>query len=138
MAIITYINFKNQSKQAIDYYIDIFGGEINDISYFKDMPQSEDFVVEEKMKNLVLNAQVTILDTMLMFSDIPDHMQINQGNNISLSVVINDFEQAKVYFEKLASEGTILMPFEATFFSKGYGNLIDKFGIGWQINVYDI
>lgn len=137
MAIITYINFRSQSEQAINYYLDIFGGTIDEISYFKDMPQTEHFVVDKEMENLVLNAQVTILDTKLMFSDVPDHMPLTVGNNISLSVVINDFEKANKYFNQLAIDGTVVMPFAETFFSKGYGNLIDKFGIGWQINVLD-
>lgn len=137
MAIITYINFRSQSEQAIDYYLDIFGGTIDEISYFKDMPQTEHFVVDKEMENLVLNAQVTILDTKLMFSDVPEHIPLTVGNNISLSVVINDFEKANKYFNQLAIDGTVVMPFAETFFSKGYGNLIDKFGIGWQINVLD-
>ncbi len=137
MSIITYINFRNQSTNAINYYLEIFGGQIDAISYYKDMPQSDGFVVTDDIKDLVTNAQVTILDTKLMFSDVPAPMPLEIGTNVSLSVVIKDYDTAKSYFDKLAIDSEIIMPFAETFFSKGYGNLIDKFGIGWQINVID-
>ena len=42
--------------------------------------------------------------------------------------------RAKRIFDALAEGGTVRMPFSPTFFSAGFGMLIDRFGAPWMIN----
>jgi PhnB protein len=56
------------------------------------------------------------------------------GGNISLAIGLNDPEQAKQLFGKLAKDGTVIMPLEKTYWAEAFGMLTDKFGIKWMIN----
>ena len=38
-------------------------------------------------------------------------------------------------FDALSQGGEAKMPFGETFWSPGYGALVDKFGIPWMVNV---
>ena len=38
-------------------------------------------------------------------------------------------------FDALSAGGNVTMKFEKTFWSPGFGSLVDKFGIPWMINV---
>ena len=44
-------------------------------------------------------------------------------------------EQAEQVFRQLSDGGTIQMPFEETFWAVRFGVVVDRFGIGWMINV---
>jgi PhnB protein len=37
-------------------------------------------------------------------------------------------------FDALAQKGTVQMPFQATYWSKGFGMLIDQFDTPWIVN----
>ena len=36
----------------------------------------------------------------------------------------------------LSAGGRVIIPFEETFWSPGYGALVDKFGIPWMVNTF--
>ncbi|BBI47918.1 hypothetical protein HORIV_03390 [Vreelandella olivaria] len=56
-----------------------------------------------------------------------------QGVEVQLEY--HDIEQAARTFAQLAEGGKIIMPFEATFWSPGFGMATDRFGVGWMVNV---
>lgn len=136
MAISVYMNFKGNAKSVIEYYQDLFKVNEAEIMYFKDMPPSEAFPITEVNKEMVMHGELKIDDFTLMFSDVPpDSPQtLDFGNNITLMYSSDDYDLLKSYFEQIAKEGQVIMPFEATFWSKGYGMVTDKYGIGWQFN----
>jgi PhnB protein len=72
-----------------------------------------------------------------MFSDVFPGMPFVEGNNISLTIASKNLDEIKSLFHKLQEGGTIGMELQETFWSKCYGNLTDKFGIGWQFNYDD-
>ena len=42
--------------------------------------------------------------------------------------------EGKRVFQALAEGGAVRVPFQATFWSPGYGMLVDRFGVPWEIN----
>jgi PhnB protein len=70
-----------------------------------------------------------------MFSDTFTGMPFVVGNNISLAIVIESIDEIKSIFNKLKEGGTVSMDLQETFWSKCYGTLVDKFGIGWQVSL---
>ena len=62
----------------------------------------------------------------------PGHYQKPQGFSVSLQV--EDPDDAERRFKALAEGGTVTMPFGKTFFSKGFGMCVDQFGIPWMVN----
>jgi PhnB protein len=62
----------------------------------------------------------------------PDHFHKPQGFAVSLTVT--DLAEAEKKFKALAEGGAENMPFEKTFFSKGFGMCVDQFGQPWMVN----
>ena len=84
-------------------------------------------------KKKIMHARLTIDGEVLMASDAsPGHFQKPQGFSVSLQV--EDPADAERSFKALAEGGSINMPFGKTFFSKGFGMCVDKFGIPWMVN----
>ncbi len=46
----------------------------------------------------------------------------------------DDVAQGERVFSTLAQNGMVQMPFQATFWAKGFGMLIDQFGTPWTVN----
>jgi PhnB protein len=69
-----------------------------------------------------------------MFSDTFIGMPYVVGNNITLAIVLENMDEIKALFNKLKEGGMVVMDLQETFWSKCYGTLVDKFGIGWQFS----
>jgi PhnB protein len=136
MAVQPYINFSGNCREAVEFYAKVFGTEKPQIMSFGDTPPDPGFPLSEETRNLVMHAELKIEGTTIMFSDIPPGMPFTARNNISLMVGSKDINKVKAYFQELKIGGTVMMDLQETFWSKCYGNLTDKFGIGWQLN-YD-
>ncbi|MCR8636923.1 MULTISPECIES: VOC family protein [Paenibacillus] len=135
MAIDVYMNFNGNCREAVEYYAQVFGVTNPQIMSFEEAPPHPDFTLPEEAKNLIMHARLDILGSTVMFSDVFPGMPFVAGNNITLSIVINDVEEIKSLFNKLKDGGTVGMELQETFWSKCYGSLKDKFGIGWQFNL---
>lgn len=54
---------------------------------------------------------------------------------MSLSVNCGNVKEGERAFAALAAGGTVKMPFSRTFWSPGFGMLVDRFGVPWMVNV---
>lgn len=135
MTLQAYINFSGNCREAVEYYADVFKTEKPNIMLFGDAPTSSGFSPDEASKNLVMHAELKINNSSIMFSDVPPGMPLVVGNNISLVIGIKDIDEMKSIFNKLKQGGFVVMELQETFFSKYYGFVRDKFGIGWQLSL---
>jgi PhnB protein len=136
VAVEVYLNFNGNCREAVEFYANVFGTEQPQIMTFGDTPPDPNFTLPEEAKNLVMHARLTINGSTVMFSDVFPGMPFVVGNNISLTIGSKNIEEIKSLFHKLKEGGKVGMELQETFWSKCYGNLTDKFGIGWQLN-YD-
>lgn len=136
MAIDVYLNFNGNCREAAEFYAEVFGCEKPNIMTFGSSHPNSDYPIPEEAKNLVMHTRLNLDGSTVMFSDVFPGMPFVEGNNISLSVVNTDIDRIKSLFHKLKEGGTVGMELQETFWSKCYGSLKDKFGIGWQFN-YD-
>ncbi|NOU96411.1 VOC family protein [Paenibacillus sp. LMG 31456] len=134
MAVDVYMNFNGNCREAVEYYAQVFDVKNPQIMTFGETPPHPDFTLPEEAKNLIMHARLNILGSNVMFSDVFPGMPFIAGNNISLSIVIKDMDEIKSLYNKLKDGGTVEMELQETFWSKCYGSLKDKFGIGWQFN----
>ena len=51
-----------------------------------------------------------------------------------LSIAGKDLATSDTIRKNLAYGGQIAMPFGPTFWAKGFGMLVDKFGVSWMVN----
>lgn len=134
MAVDLYINFNGNCREAVEFYTQVFDTVKPQIMLFKDAPPSPDFPVNEDIGNLVMHTQLQILGSRIMFSDVPPGMPFTAGNNITLVIGSKDIDEIKKLYEKLKDGGKVEMELQETFWSKSYGSIVDKFGIGWQLS----
>ena len=122
----TYLNFTNQTEEAFNFYKSVFGGEFVDKIYrFKDTPpQPGQPPMSEADGNLIMHIELEILGG--------HHLM---GNNYHISLEPDTREEGKRLFEALSAGGTVKMPLADMFWGAYYGDLVDKFGVQWMINV---
>lgn len=129
-----FVNFKNNCRQAVEFYAGVFGLKTPDMMTFGDAPPSPEFPVKEEEKKLIMYTSLMIGGNNVMFSDSPSDMPYVAGNNITLSIGSKDEEEITKLFNKMKEGGKVIMPLQKTFWSKRYGMLVDKFGIPWMFS----
>jgi len=135
MSVNAYLNFKGNCREAVEFYAEVFGVEKPNIVTYGDAPPNPDHPVPDEAKNWVMHAMLQVNGSPLMFSDVLPDMPLTIGNNISLVVHGKSEDEVRNWFNKLKEGGQVHMELQETFWSKLYGMVTDKFGIGWQLNL---
>ncbi len=136
MAVQLYLHFNGNANEALDFYQNIFKGEVFKMPY-GEMPPDENFTLPDEMKNKIAHASITMSDSTMYLADIFPGMgpEFAVGNNVQAMFNTKDFDSAKAVYEALLDGGHAIMPFAETFWAKGYGLLVDRFGVNWHVNV---
>lgn len=137
MTVDVYLNFDGNCREAAEFYAEAFRTEKPKIMTFGEQPPNPDYPLPEEAKDLVMHTRLTISGSNVMFSDTYPGYPFTQGNNITLAVVSKDMDEVKTAFNNLKEGGTVGMELQETFWSPCYGQLTDKFGIGWQFSFDD-
>ena len=130
MKLITYLTFAGNCEEALNFYKEALGAEVLMISRMGDSPMK----IAEILKNKIMHARLRIGENELYMSDTFDPSSVKQGNNVSLSIQIDDTAQLEKLFNSLSAGGTVKMPLEDTFWGARFGMFVDKFGIHWMLN----
>jgi PhnB protein len=131
-----YLFFSGNCEEALNFYKGIFGGEISDISRFKDMPAGmEGPPTGPEYADKVMHATFKSSSVSFMASDGRPGKRYGEGP-ISLSLSTRDEAKAQRVFDGLASGGNVEMPMKDMFWGAKFGMLTDKFGIDWMINCF--
>ncbi|MFA1819295.1 VOC family protein [Virgibacillus oceani] len=125
-----YLMMDGNAKEAIQFYEQTLDAQILTIITYGEMPD----LPSEDLEGLVAHAKLKIGESELMFSDSPSSMPVVQGNQVTICITTQDMEKSKRFFEALAHEGVVKMPFQETSFSAAYGSLTDKFGVTFLID----
>lgn len=125
-----YLTFAGNCKDALALYKESLGGEILSLQTFGDSPVS----VADEHKNNVMHAEFKAGDMYFMASDSMPEQPLIAGNNVTLSISLNDNGVQDTIFAKLSDGGTVTMPLQDTFWGARFGMLTDKFGINWMLN----
>lgn len=139
MDFIPYLFFYGQAKEAMNYYQETLGGKIlASVEYGTMVNPEETNQLPEDYQHYLMHGALEVEGKRILFSDeFPSNNQL-EYNDVSIALMSNDFSQLENYFTKLEKEATeVMVPFQATDWSPGYGMLRDKFGIKWQLN-YEI
>jgi len=126
-----YINFKNNTRQAMEFYHSVFGGKLT-MATFKEFHASQDPAEDD----LIMHAELVTEEGMtLMASDTPEHMEYRLGTNFSVSLSGDNQAELTAYYQKLSDGGTVTMPLTKAVWGDSFGMCIDKFGVGWLVNI---
>lgn len=128
-----YLLFNGNCAEAFRFYQSVLGGKL-DIQTYGNSPAKEHVPADAHGK--VIHAQLVIGNWTLMASDdaSPGGFEKPQGTHVTLT--FGSEADAKRVFDAFAQGGKQTMPFGKTFWSPGFGMLVDRFGTPWMLNTY--
>ncbi|MEJ7611628.1 MAG: VOC family protein [Ferruginibacter sp.] len=129
-AIIPYLNFNGNAKEALDFYAGALGGEVVQMQTFGGANMAQD----ESMKDKILHAVFEAGELKFMVSDCPPGVSVKEGDQVSLSLNFPDLESIEKTFAALSGGGTVTMPMQDTFWGARFGMAKDKYGVHWMFN----
>ncbi|WP_010274392.1 VOC family protein [Paenibacillus senegalensis] len=139
MSAIAYLNFDGIAEQAIEFYAQaLHASEVKKVK-FNDFPQDPNYPLPENELTMIMESSIEFAGGKIMMSDILPSMksvtgEVVKGNNVWISLVIDDKHQLGEYFNNLSVGGHVIMPLSHTPWSSCFGMLIDKFGVSWKFN----
>lgn len=75
----------------------------------------------------------------LQASDAPEGVvpfEVVHGNDLHLCLQSDDVAEGRRWFEALADGGEVRMPFAVQVWGDHYGQVTDRFGVQWMVNVH--
>jgi PhnB protein len=129
-----YLITEGNAKEAIQFYEKALGAVLVFTQTFGEMPANPEFPLPEEAKDLVAHALLKVGDTELMFSDSFPGQPVQKGDNVTVCVTTDDVARSQEIFAALADGGQVCMPFQATFWSPGYGMVTDKYGVTFHVS----
>ncbi|GAA4944635.1 VOC family protein [Actinoplanes utahensis] len=125
-----YLTFDGNAREAIEFYQSIFGGELNVHTF------GEYGAPDPGLKDKVMHGQLeTPQGYTLMVSDCPPGVPYQPGDNITVSLSGDDGDILRAFWEGLSAGATIRVPLEKQMWGDEFGQLTDRFGIPWMVNV---
>lgn len=126
-----YLLFSGDCAQAFERYQQVFGGELEVMTH-ADLPEGAEPMPGAEPHH-VMHAALTFGDSLLMGSD---DTTGDGGPKVGVAVCFTapDAQEGLRVFDALAEGGEVTMPFEATFWSRGFGTCNDRFGVPWMVD----
>lgn len=135
-----YLNYNGDCEKAFLFYQSVLGGEILDLTRFKEMGSQEGMPpMPKEMEEQIMHISLPISkETKLMGSDVGGEWAPSfiLGNNFSISINTDSQLEADRLFNGLSKDGVVTMPMNQTFWGSYFGMFTDKFGVNWMIS-YD-
>lgn len=135
MKIVTSLSFRGQCREAFEFYARVLGGKITAAMPYGEGPP--DMPVGEQYRDWLMHCWMDVGDQSIMGADMDVDWAPNVDkpkNGFDVTLHTHDAAEAKRWFDALSEGGKATMPFQETFWSPGYGGLIDKFGVPWMVN----
>lgn len=130
-----YLIFDGNTREAVYFYEKALGGKVMGIMTFGDMPSDPNYPLTDDMKDRVMHAHLQVGDSNLMFSDTFPGTPYLPGDTIQIAIHPKEELKAREIFAILEDGGQVIMPLQKTDWSPLYGQVKDKFGVTFQINV---
>ena len=131
MQISPYLSFNGCCAEAFAFYAKALGGSVTHSQTFGESPMKDDVPADWQHK--IMHATLVVGSQILYGADPPSaHYRTPQGFSVSIGLTSPD--EGERVFSALAEGGNVQMPFSKTFWSPGFGMVVDRFGIAWMVN----
>jgi PhnB protein len=124
-----YVSFNGDAREAMEFYQSVLGGKL-ELNTFGESG------VPDAPADQIMHAQlISDAGYTLMASDTPPGMPYQPGQNITISISGDDADRLRGYFKALSAGGNVVMPLEKQMWGDEFGMFVDKFGIGWMVDI---
>jgi PhnB protein len=125
-----YVSFGDNAREAMTFYQQVLGGNLELHTF------GEYGAANEPYADLVMHSLLETDDGLtLMAADSPPGMARTVGNNITISLSGDDGDSLRSRFNALAEGGSVDVPLEKQMWGDEFGQLTDRFGVGWLVNI---
>lgn len=124
-----YIQFGTETAEALDFYQSVFGGEVSTMQF-------KAYGTEGADGDLIMHGQLdSDAGFTLMAADTPSFMTRQTGSSITVSLSGDEADALRGYWEKLSDGASVNTPLEKQMWGDEFGQLVDKYGVGWLVNI---
>ena len=124
------LSFNGECEAAFKLYERLLGAKAELVITWGASPLADD--VPREWQNKILFARLKARHMTLLGGDIPS-ANYRPPTGFTLCLSADDEAEAERLFAALADGGTVQMALQPTFFATRYGEVIDRFGIPWEI-----
>lgn len=129
-----YLSFRGQAREAMTFYRSVFGGQL-DVTTYADMGGTDAMGVSEDEAGQVMHSALSVSDSVqLMGADLPSHMEGDFPNG-QISLSGDDADTLRGWFDALSDGGTVHVPLEKAPWGDWFGQLSDRYGVSWMVNI---
>lgn len=115
-------------QEAIEYYRQIFGGEI------KNTQLSDGMEMFKGHEGKYIHAELHINESsVIYFADV--FVPLSKGTNIWLSLDLETEDEIKTIYSAFAKDGQVKMELQDMFWGSKYGVITDKNGLTWELSL---
>jgi PhnB protein len=131
MQLSVHLSFDGHCAAAFRDYQRRLGGKLITLMSYGESPMVDKVPVEWRER--IVHARLEFAGMHLTGSDVPPESYVApQGFFVTLNVP--GVERGRELFGTLAEGGVLRLPFQKTFWSPGYGLVVDRYGVPWEIN----
>lgn len=129
-----YLFYGGRCDEALAFYKKAIGAETSFVMRFNESPEPmPPGMLAEGFEKKIMHSEFKVGEMTLMASD-----GCGEGGKFEgfrLALIVPTEADADKAFAGLADGGTVDMPLAQTFWSPRYGQVTDKFGLGWMVMV---
>tara|TARA_R110002049_G_scaffold242357_1_gene416179 strand:+ start:21246 stop:21647 length:402 start_codon:yes stop_codon:yes gene_type:complete len=130
MKIKAYLAFDGNCEQALNFYANLFDANITNKQTYKDSKKD----IPENFRSKLEHAELKGNGIDIMAYDASPDTPLTSGNNIHMSIDMNDKEKATSIFEALSKGGRVHYELRERDWGALYGRCTDQYNIQWMIN----
>ena len=124
------LSFNGECEAAFKLYERLLGAKAEFVITWGASPLADD--VPREWQDKILFARLRARHMTLLGGDIPSP-SYRPPTGFTLCLSADDDAEAERLFATLAEGGTVQMALQPTFFATRYGEVVDRFGIPWEI-----
>ncbi|KFB68208.1 VOC family protein [Candidatus Accumulibacter vicinus] len=132
MPIQPYLFFDGRCEEAIGFYRQALGAELEMLMHYREAPEKCPGMLEG-YDDKVMHSCLRVGEATLMMAD--DCIGHPNFQGFSLSLQAANEAEARRRFDALVAGGKVVMPLGKTFFSPCFGMVADRFGVSWMVIV---
>jgi PhnB protein len=128
VAVNPYLFFKGNAKEVMEFYKNIFGGELT-VKTYGELGVSTD----QMQPDNIMHAELDGGHVKLMASDTANASPVAAKVTISLSGTVS--VALRKIFDQLSEGVTVQYPLKKEAWGDEFGSLTDKYGVDWMVNI---
>ncbi len=132
-----YVSFPGNAREALEFYHEVFGGELDIITYGEQLDRGAQFPFDPP-RDAVAHGTLTGPFTFGGGDDLQNNADVLDRGVFGFTADVDSVEEGEQLIEKFTrGGGKVTMPFAQAPWGAHFGVVEDKFGLAWNITTGD-